>query len=346
VVRARPGLIRIDGSAGEGGGQILRTALSLSMTTGRPFVIDRIRARRRKPGLMRQHLAAVYAAREVCQASVEGAELHSGTLRFEPGNVRPGEYRFAVGTAGSACLVLQTVLPPLLRAAAPSRLTFEGGTHNPLAPPFDFIERVFLPAVRRMGPMVTARLERHGFVPAGGGRFVVDIIPAEALHPLSLLETGDVSARSARSLIANLPAHIAARELAVVRERLGWTEGECRIETVDAQGPGNVLLLEVVREPVGEVVAGFGRRGVPAEQVAEGAVRELLEYLDAGVPVGRHLADQLLVPVALGGGGAFRTLPMTTHARTNITVIEAFGVARIRVVEEGRGAVVEVEAGE
>ena len=338
-------LIRIDGSAGEGGGQILRTSLSLSMTTGKLFVIDRIRARRQRPGLMRQHLAAVHAAREACRARVEGATLHSGWLRFEPGDVRPGEYHFAVGTAGSACLVLQTVLPPLLVAASPSRLTFEGGTHNPLAPPFDFLERVFLPVVSRAGPRVTARLERYGFFPAGEGRFVVDIAPQKTLHPLSLLDAGEVRARSARSVISHLPPHIATRELAVVRERLGWTETECRVESVEARSPGNVLLLEVAREPVGELVAGFGQRGVPAEEVAEGAIRQLVEYLDADVPVGRHLADQLLLPMALAAGGAFRSLPISAHTRTNIAVIEAFGVARIRVVEDDRGALIEVGAG-
>lgn len=334
--------IEIDGSHGEGGGQILRTSLSLSMTTGRPIVVSRIRARRKQPGLMRQHLAAVYAARDVCRAKVVGAELHSGTLRFEPGPIRPGSYQFAVGTAGSACLVLQTVLPALLTASGPSHLTLEGGTHNPLAPPFDFLNRVFLPAVNRMGPRVTAKLERYGFFPAGGGRFVVQVVPCKDLQSLRLLDAGDIRERSARSVVAKLPIHIAERELSVVRERLGWSEDECRIETVDAQSPGNALLLEVMREPVGELAVGFGERGVPAEKVAEDAAREMLDYLEAGVPVGRHLADQLLLPMALAGGGTFRTLPLTAHALTNITVIEAFGIANIRVEEDGGGVVVGV----
>jgi RNA 3'-terminal phosphate cyclase (ATP) len=337
--------LRIDGSQGEGGGQILRTSLSLSMTTGRPFVIASIRARRRKPGLMRQHLAAVHAARDVCGAQVEGADLGSASLRFAPGPVRPGSYRFTIGTAGSACLVLQTVLPALLAASAPSHLVFEGGTHNPMAPPFDFLERVFLPTLQRMGPRLTARLERHGFFPAGGGRFVVDVEPCRVLAPLRLVHAGEIRVRSARSLISKLPAHVARRELAVVRERLGWSEEECRIEHVEALGPGNVLLLEVQREPVAELVAGFGERGLPAEQVAEGAIRELRAYLDAAVPVGRHLADQLLLPMALAGGGAFRTLPLSAHARTNIAVIEAFTRARFQLEETAGGTAVEVLRG-
>lgn len=291
---------------------------------------------------MRQHLAAVAAAREVSGAGVEGGALGSARLRFEPATVSAGRYRFAVGTAGSACLVLQTVLPALLTAAGPSRLTIEGGTHNPAAPPFDFLERVFLPVVNRMGPTVTASLERYGFFPAGGGRVVVDVVPAGALRPVCLMEAGEVRGRTARSLISILPVHIAERELAVVRERLGWADEECRAERVEAAGPGNVLLLGVSREPVGELVTGFGTRGVPAERVAEGAVRELSEYLDARVPVGRHLADQLLLPMALAGGGTFRTLPLTAHARTNIAVLEAFRAASVRAVEDGEGVVVEV----
>jgi RNA 3'-terminal phosphate cyclase (ATP) len=339
------GELRVDGSQGEGGGQVLRTSLSLSMTTERPIVIERIRARRGRPGLMRQHLAAVFAAREVCAGEVAGAELGSGTLRFAPGAIRAGSFRFAVGTAGSACLVLQTVLPALLTAPGPSHLVCEGGTHNPLAPPFDFLARVFLPVLGRMGPRVAARLDRHGFVPAGGGRFVVDVVPCRKLQRVELVEAGEIHSRSARSVISKLPSHIAERELAVVRERLGWSPAECRVETVDAPGPGNVLLLEVTREPIGELVAGFGERGVPAERVAEGAARELLEYLQAGVPVGRHLADQLLLPMALAGSGTFRTQPLTAHARTNIAVIEAFGVSRIRVDEDATEAVVDVRSG-
>lgn len=332
----------IDGSRGEGGGQVLRTSLALSMIGGRPFVIERIRARRARPGLMRQHLAAVLAARELCDARVEGAELGSSTLRFEPGPVRPGAYRFAVGTAGSACLVLQTVLPALLTAPGPSRLTLEGGTHNPMAPPFDFLDRVFLPAVCRMGPCIAARLERHGFFPAGGGRFIVEIEPSEVLRPLWLLDTGEVRSRSARSLVSKLPVHIAERELGVVRDRLGWTRDECRLETVTARSPGNALFLGVARDPVSELVTGFGEKGVPAEKIANGAVDELRTYLQAGVPVGRHLADQLLLPLALAGAGGFRTLPLTTHARTNIDVIHAFDAARFRVEEDDGSMIVEV----
>src|SRR5262245_2007058 len=160
--------ITIDGSAGEGGGQILRTALALSLVTARPFRIERIRAGRPKPGLLRQHLTAVQAAAKVGAARISGAEVGSLELTFEPTGLRGGAYDFAVGTAGSATLVLQTLLPALLRAREPSQLTIEGGTHNPYAPPFDFLARTFLPVLRRMGAAIEARLEAPGFYPAGG----------------------------------------------------------------------------------------------------------------------------------------------------------------------------------
>ena len=187
-------MLTINGSQGEGGGQILRTALAMSLVTGKPFRIVRIRAGRKKPGLLRQHLTAVQAAAQIGQATVEGAAIGSQELTFTPGEIRPGEYRFAVGTAGSATLVLQAVLPALLTAPGLSVLTLEGGTHNPFAPPFDFLHRSYLPLVNRMGPTVEARLERPGFYPAGGGKFVVTVEPAAVcLAPSRRLATRKVT---------------------------------------------------------------------------------------------------------------------------------------------------------
>src|SRR5712675_2047994 len=164
-------MITIDGSEGEGGGQILRTSLALSLVTGQPFRMERIRAKRQKPGLLRQHLTAVEAAKTVGRAEATGGALNSQTLEFNPGPVTPGNYRFAVGTAGSATLVFQTVLPALLTASGHSTLTLEGGTHNPLAPPFDFLARSFTPLIHGMGPTVELELRTPGFFPAGGGCF-------------------------------------------------------------------------------------------------------------------------------------------------------------------------------
>ena len=180
-------MITIDGSKGEGGGQVLRSSLSLSMVTGQPFRIKNIRAGRAKPGLLRQHLTCVRASEAVCNATVEGAELGSKEIVFRPGAVQPGLHTFAVGTAGSAMLVLQTVLPPLMLATETSTVTVEGGTHNDHAPPFDFLEHAFVPLLRRMGARVDLILDGYGFYPAGGGRVVATISPAGALSPLHLM---------------------------------------------------------------------------------------------------------------------------------------------------------------
>ena len=192
---AKNKMIVIDGSAGEGGGQILRSSLALSLVTGKPFRIENIRAGRTKPGLLRQHLTALAAATQIGKAKVEGAVLGSKIVSFTPRGVTPGDYHFAVGTAGSATLVLQTVLPALMLASGPSTLVLEGGTHNPSAPPFDFISKAFLPILNRMGPCIKVELERYGFYPAGGGRFRVSINPAAQLSPIDLLTCGESRAR-------------------------------------------------------------------------------------------------------------------------------------------------------
>lgn len=318
-------MISIDGSQGEGGGQVLRSSLALSLVTARPFRIQNIRAHRRRPGLMRQHLTAVNAAAKVGQAKVTGATLHSQELTFVPGQVRPGEFHFAVGTAGSATLVLQTVLPALLRATGASALRLEGGTHNPWAPPFDFLAQSFLPIVSRMGPAIQADLVRPGFYPAGGGELHVNIEPARALGPIELLERGPVLRTRATAKVARLPQTIAERELQRIASRLNLSPDDLVAENVtDSRGPGNVVTIQVQCQHVTEVFTGFGQRGVPAEAVADQAIEPAQRYLSAGVPIGEHLADQLLIPFALTGGGAFRTVALSHHARTNIQVIKHF----------------------
>jgi RNA 3'-terminal phosphate cyclase (ATP) len=332
-------MISIDGSRGEGGGQILRTSLALSAATGAPISVRNVRAGRKKPGLLRQHLTALNAAAEITGAEVTGAEPGSGEFTFAPGLVRPGEYRFAVGTAGSACLVLQTVLPPLLFADGPSSLTLEGGTHNPWAPPYDFLAKAFLPQLEKMGARVETSLDRYGFYPAGGGRFTVEIEPVEALEPLSLTERGAPLGHGATATVAHLSPEVARRELKVVRQKLGWSDEDLEVNEVrNSPGPGNVLLLEVRHENVTEVVTGFGRKMTSAEKVAHQAADELRRWLRSDVPVGRYLADQLLLPLALAGKGEFRTLPLTRHSETNIEVIGEFLDVPIKVSEEPEGA--------
>jgi RNA 3'-terminal phosphate cyclase (ATP) len=320
-------VLTIDGSRGEGGGQILRSSLSLSLVTGQPFRIVGIRARRARPGLQRQHLAAVRAAVEVGAAEVEGDRLGSMELTFRPGTgrVRGGEHRFSVGSAGSATLVFQTVLPALLGAEGPSTLVLEGGTHNPMAPPFDFLDRAFLPALARMGARARLTLERAGFYPRGGGRISATVEPSGRLGRVALEERGDAVAFSARAVVAGLPRTIAAREAARVRSGLGWDEAAVRVEELPAeQGPGNFVAVELAFAGAVEVAVGFGERGVRAERVADGVVEAARRYLASEMPVGELLADQLLLPMALAGGGSMRTLRPTPHTETGLAVIEQF----------------------
>lgn len=329
--------IEIDGSQGEGGGQILRSALTLSLVTGRPFRLHRIRARRVKPGLLRQHLTAVRAATTIGAAEVTGDELGSTELVFSPGNVAHGEYTFAVGSAGSVTLVLQTVLWPLLLAPGSSRLIFEGGTHNPMAPPFEFIAEVFLPLLRRMGAHVDAQLLRHGFYPAGGGSFVVTVEGGHTLRPLELYERGQVLRRKARALLAHLPKSIGDRELRVVRNELGLERDEVRVVDVDSAGPGNALLVWVEAEHSTELFCAFGERRISAEQVASRVVSEVRAHLEAGAPVGPHLADQLLIPLALVGRGGYQSYALTQHTLTNMEILGRFLPVRFTVEDQGNG---------
>ena len=327
--------IEIDGSMGEGGGQVLRTSLALSAITGQPFRIAKIRAGRDRPGLLRQHLTGVRAVAEVCGATVEGDALGSTSLGFRPGTVRPGDYRFAVGTAGSAGLVLQTVLPALWSASAPSTIELSGGTHNPASPPGQFLERAFLPLVCRMGPTVTLTLERWGFYPAGGGRYRVTVAPAP-LRPLVLEQRGDIERVELVAAVANLSRKIGHRELATLRERLELEDPRAgRVDEVESDGPGNAVYAEVRCAHVTEVFTAFGRKGVAAEAVAGEAADELLGWRALDVPVGEHLADQLLLPMALAGGGSFRTVPPSLHTRTNAEVIGRFLEVGFRFEEDG-----------
>jgi RNA 3'-terminal phosphate cyclase (ATP) len=329
--------LEIDGAMGEGGGQVLRSALALSVITRRAVRFTRIRANRRKPGLARQHLTAVRAAATISGAKVTGVTVGSTVLTFEPAGVYPGHHRFAVGTAGSTTLVLQTILWPLLCADEPSVLTIEGGTHNPLAPTFDFLDRTLAPVLRRMGAELTLTLHRHGFYPAGGGRIEARLSPSQ-LVPLQLLERGPIRRRQATAIVAQLPVKIANRELGVVKSELLWTPEELRAERVDSDGPGNVITLELEHDATTTVVTAIGAKGVPAERVATTAIEELRRFEAADVPVDEHLADQLLLPLALAGGGTLRTLPPTLHTRTNAALIELFLPVKFTLRELEGGA--------
>jgi len=335
-------VIELDGSTGEGGGQILRTALALSMCTGKAVAIQRIRAKRVKPGLMRQHLTCVQAAAAVCSAKVDGAELGSQTLVFEPGEVRADDYTFNVGTAGSCTLVLQTVLPALMLCAQPSRILLSGGTHNPMAPPYHFLERSFAPLLRRLGVGIELELRRLGFYPAGGGHISATIRPAvNGMMPFDLTDRGPVREAYAECLAPALPHAVAVRELAALQRSLGWTGEQLRTPAVrQNEGPGNALMATLAYEHVSEVVTAFGEKGVSAEQVARAVAGEVMAFQASDGALGPHLADQWMLPLALavaaqGGTASFTCSEMTEHATTNIGVIEKFLAVQFEIKGSG-----------
>jgi RNA 3'-terminal phosphate cyclase (ATP) len=325
-------LLTIDGSVGEGGGQILRTSLALSLLTGRPFRMVNIRAGRKKPGLLRQHLTAVQAAVQVGDAVTDGADIGSTELVFRPEKIKPGDYRFAVGTAGSTSLVLQTVLPALMLGETPSRLTLEGGTHNPFAPPFDFLTHTFLPQLARFGPQVEATLHRPGFYPAGGGRIEMAITPVAALRPVELLERGADLGRRVTVHLAGLSSHFAKRAFAQIEKRMRWTE-DCLevIEHPPECGPGLVLMGATQFSEATTIFTAFGERGTSTERIADVVIDAIRQYLTCTCPVGEYLADQLLIPLALAGQGAFRTTGITPHTQTNMEIIAKFLPVRFEV---------------
>lgn len=299
--------------------------------------LDNIRAGRSKPGLLRQHLTALRAAVEVGDANVDGADIRSQSVYFAPKTIRAGRYHFAVGTAGSATLVLQTVLPALCIANGRSDIILEGGTHNPWAPPYDFLANAYFPLLQQTGPKVSSGLEQYGFYPAGGGRFSVGVEPTNRLSGIELLDRGRITDRSVTALVANLPGSIAQREIDVAARRLDWPPSCFHIRTErKSAGPGNVVMIDVQSENVRELFTSFGRHGVRAENVAKDAIKQLRAYLAAEVPVGPYLADQIMLPLSLaawrdGDTSRFRTLALTQHSRTHIDVLQQFLSVRIEV---------------
>ena len=325
-------MIEIDGAEGEGGGQIIRSSLALSAVTGKPFCIKNIRAGRKKSGLKRQHVTGVNAAREICGGAAVGAELNSSELTFIPGPIQTRDFHFKIGTAGSTTLVAQTVLPALMMADKPSSIVIEGGTHNPGGPPFDFLERVYLPQVEKMGPSFNAKIESYGFYPVGGGKIKIEIEPGGPLQGLSLLERKHKTKAKLIALVSKLPLEIAKRELDVIRRKGKWHPSECYpIEIKNSPGPGNVVMMEFNSGNVNEIITGYGSPGVPAESVARKTYRDARPYLAWEYPVGEYLADQLLLPMGLAASqqnagvvSEFLTGPLSLHATTHIEILKRF----------------------
>ncbi len=329
--------LRIDGSQGEGGGQVLRTSLSLSAALGQPITIENVRGGRRKPGLLRQHRTALRAVRDITGGQVEGDELGSLTVRFTPGErCHGGNYHFGIGSAGSTMLVLQTVLPALLLADEPSTLTLEGGTHNPMAPPFDAFAESFLPQLRAIGLDVDATLVRPGFFPAGGGLLRVEIQPAGGTKALELLERGAPGEASCEILIQNLSRKVSDREWIAFQKRVHWNSSQLTVTAVKGgNGPGNVMYARQPFANVTAVHASFGMRTVSSELVGAQLASAVRSYEATDAPVCEHLADQLMLPLALFSGGVYRCGQVTEHARTNAEVINLFLPGAVTIEPEG-----------
>ncbi len=341
-------MIEIDGSYGEGGGQILRTALAFSSILKIPIRINHIRANRKNPGLGNQHLAAVNALAQVNGATIEGNKIGSQTLTFAPRDIRAGNYQFEIGTAGSITLLFQAVFLPLCLAERDSTLTLIGGTHVPWSPPFHYVSQVLLPTFKTMGASANAFIEKWGFYPKGGGRGQLKINSTNGLGPISLIERGLLKRISGISAIANFPKHVAERQKEQALKRIrNELEIDPEINTIydaPSSGQGSFLFLLVESE---RVLAGFsslGARGKTAEKVADEAVDSLKSYVKSDGCVDPHLADQLVPFMALAkGNSSFTTTEMTEHLFTNLWVTAHFMETKIRTQGElGRPGRVDV----
>lgn len=339
-------MVELDGSQGEGGGQILRSSLALALLTGRPFHLRKVRARRTKPGLQPQHLMSVRAAAAIGQANLLGAALGSTDLVFEPGAIRGGNYHFPIGTAGATSLVLHTIYLPLtLRGDAASEVRLEGGTHVKACPCFHFLDTTWRAYLELMGIKIDVRMRRPGFYPRGGGAVEVVVHPCSRPRGLQLRERSDITRISGFSAVASLPMEIADRQARRARNRLEKTGLQVDIRGESwSGGPGTVLALVLDTRPVPTLFFGLGERGKRAERVADEAVDELLGYLERPGAVDPHSADQIVLPLALAEGpSSFSVSTVTMHLLTNIGVIGNF-IDRAIVCHgaEGESGVVEI----
>jgi RNA 3'-terminal phosphate cyclase (ATP) len=320
--------IEIDGSEGEGGGQMVRTALTLSAVTGRAFRIINIRANRPEPGLRSQHLQAVFAARDICSAAVEGAEKSSRALSFVPGKIAPGKHDVNIGTAGSTSLVLQTIALPLSMAEGESEVTITGGTHVEWAPTYDYLAEAWLPLMRRIGLDIDLELVAPGFYPKGGGQIRATIRPAASLAPLVLTERGDLKSVRVLAAVNNLPVEIAERFVKRADSQLRSRRirhVKTAIKTSSAVGRGTYLRILADYENIPACFTGLGRIGKQAESIADETVEEFIEFHRSGATVDAHMADQLLLPLALSKGDSAFTAPrISPHFQTNSAVIAKF----------------------
>jgi RNA 3'-phosphate cyclase len=322
-------LLEIDGSFGEGGGQILRTSLALSLLTGRPFQLHHIRAGRAKPGLQPQHLQSVRAAAAIGGARLRGASIGSSELTFEPGEVVAGPYTFDIKTAGATGLVLQTVYLPLaLRGKEPSLLTLKGGTHVSTSPCFHFLEQTWRAYLASCGLKLSLRMLRPGYYPRGGGVVEAVIQPCSNLHQKKpWLQHLPIKTVTGFSAVAGLDPSIARRQARRVRNRLQdrGLQVEIQEETWPG-GPASIAAVMLGTEPAPTLFFALGARGKPAEAVADEMVDQVIAYLDAGSAlVDPHSGDQMVLPLILAEGPSmYQVTEITRHLTTNIAVIRHF----------------------
>lgn len=320
-------MIRIDGSQGEGGGQVLRTSLTLSMLTGKSFRIDNIRSNRNQPGLKHQHLTAVQAAGKICGAAIEGDQLNSLQVVFKPGEIRSGSYRFQIATAGSAALVMQTLLIPLAHGEKSSRLVVQGGTHVLWSPCFHYLAWQWLPALEAIGYRAELTMKRAGYYPRGGGEITAQIEPVVGRNSLRWEERGAVREVRGLSGVSNLPLKISRRQRQKVVKELGarYPLNDIRTAEVLSSGKGSFLVLVVDCEGGRACFFSLGKPGKPAEVVGQETVNQILTWNQNGSVVDQYLPDQLLIPLALADGTSIlRVTPFTEHLRTNAAVIAQF----------------------
>jgi len=326
--------LKIDGSYGEGGGQILRTALSLSCFLQKEIEIYNIRKGREIPGLQAQHLTCVKAAQAISEAEVEGAKLQSQTLIFSPKKIKGGNLYLDVRTAGSVCLVLQSILLPLCLADTSSELRIKGGTHVPFSPPVTYFQKVLFPLLHRLGLNISIDLKRFGWYPRGGGEIICQINPAQKIESLNLMERGRLLKLSGLSTVSKLPLTIAQRqkrEAEIILEKMKY-QLETEIEDVPAIDKSSFFFLLACFENSPAGFSSLGATGKRAEQVADEACKAFLEYVKTSGAVEEHLADQLIPFLTLAQGVSnFTVSRINLHLLTNIWVTQQFLPVKIEI---------------
>lgn len=335
------GTVRIDGSYGEGGGQIIRTCLSLAALTGRAFEVVNVRAGRPKPGLQAQHLTAVQSTAQICGAHAEGAHIGSSSFLFAPQHSPiSGQYNFEVGTAGATTLIAQTLVLPLSCAQGKSHVQISGGTHVPFAPVADYLESVYLELLRRLGMSATSHYEAAGYYPKGGGKLVLEIDPSAEIRPVNLVHRGRLLRLSARIITSRLPEHVGRRGALAVQEFMRSAGHDVETEQINPPScaPGAAVFIQAECEGG---IAGFsalGQVGKPMERVARDACQEFLAWWESGAPCDERLADQLVLPMAFASGiSRWVTRRVTDHLRTVVWVVEQFLPVSIGIEERADG---------